>query len=62
MTNVKKYGIIPYVVDKYADVAELADARDLKSRGKKFPYRFAPGHRHQTPYIRLPAEEVAERA
>ena len=22
MTNVKKYGIIPYVVDKYADVAE----------------------------------------
>ncbi len=56
----KKYGIIPYVVDKYADVAELADARDLKSRGKKFPYRFDPGHRHQTPYIRLPAEEVAE--
>ena len=31
---------------KYADVAELADARDLKSRGKKFPYRFDPGHRH----------------
>ena len=62
MTNVKKYGIISYVVDKYADVAELADARDLKSRGKKFPYRFDPGQRHQTPYIRLPAEEVAERA
>ena len=33
LTNVKKYGIISYVVDKYADVAELADARDLKSRG-----------------------------
>ena len=47
LTNVKKYGIISYVVDKYADVAELADARDLKSRGKKFPYRFDPGHRHQ---------------
>ena len=46
LTNVKKYGIISYVVDKYADVAELADARDLKSRGKKFPYRFDPGHRH----------------
>ena len=30
-----------------ADVAELADARDLKSRGKRFPYRFDPGHRHQ---------------
>lgn len=21
---------------------------DLKSRGKRFPYRFDPGHRHQT--------------
>ena len=29
-------------------MAELADARDLKSRGSNFPYRFDPGHRHQT--------------
>ena len=29
-----------------ADVAELADARDLKSRGSYIPYRFDPGHRH----------------
>ncbi len=28
-------------------MAELADARDLKSRGKRFPCRFDPGHRHQ---------------
>ena len=31
----------------HAGVAKLADARDLKSRGKRFPYRFDPGHRHQ---------------
>ena len=29
----------------FAGMAELADARDLKSRGKKFPYRFDPGQR-----------------
>ena len=29
-----------------ADVAESADATDLKSVGKKFPYRFKSGHRH----------------
>ena len=28
-----------------AVVAELADARDLKSRGQKYPYRFDPGLR-----------------
>ncbi len=28
-------------------MAELADARDLKSRGTNIPYRFDPGHRHQ---------------
>ena len=28
-------------------MAELADARDLKSRGINFPYRFKPGFRHQ---------------
>jgi len=31
----------------YAGVAELADATDLKSVGKKFPYRFDSGPRHQ---------------
>ena len=31
----------------YAGVAELADARDLKSRGTQIPYRFDPGFRHQ---------------
>ena len=31
----------------YAGVAELADARDLKSRGTKIPCRFDPGFRHQ---------------
>ena len=30
-----------------AGVAELADARDLKSRGWKQPYRFDSGPRHQ---------------
>ena len=29
-----------------AGVAELADARDLKSRDTKVSYRFDPGHRH----------------
>ena len=29
-----------------ASVAELADARDLKSRGTQIPYRFEPGFRH----------------
>ena len=28
-------------------MAELADARDLKSRGTRVPYRFKPGFRHQ---------------
>ena len=32
-------------------MAELADARDLKSRGTKVPYRFDPGFRHQMPVI-----------
>ena len=30
-----------------ADVAELADASDLKSDGTHLPYRFEPGYRHQ---------------
>ena len=34
-----------------AGMAELADARDLKSRGTKVPYRFDPGFRHQMPVI-----------
>ena len=31
----------------YAGMAELADARDLKSREIYFSYRFDPGFRHQ---------------
>lgn len=31
---------------KFAGVAELADARDLKSRDTKVSYRFETGHRH----------------
>ena len=31
---------------RVAGVAELADARDLKSRDAKASYRFDPGHRH----------------
>ena len=33
-------------VNTPAGVAELADARDLKSRDTKVSYRFDPGHRH----------------
>jgi hypothetical protein len=37
---------------KFAGVAELADARDLKSRDTKVSYRFETGHRHHfVPYI-----------
>ena len=32
---------------QHAGVAELVDARDLKSRGWKQPYRFDSGPRHQ---------------
>ena len=46
------YDIIPYadrdIREQFAGVAELADARDLKSRDTKVSYRFDPGHRHQT--------------
>lgn len=35
-----------------ADVAELADASDLKSDGTYLPYRFEPGHRYQTRALR----------
>ena len=34
--------------DGSAGVAELADARDLKSRDTRVSYRFDPGYRHQT--------------
>ena len=37
---------------KFADVAEQADARDLKSLGGKLPYRFKSDHQHQTRQIR----------
>ena len=32
---------------QHAAVAELADARDLKSLGGQLPYRFNSGQRHQ---------------
>ncbi len=35
-----------YFVLKYAGVAELADAQDLKSCGTNLPYRFDSGRRH----------------
>ena len=35
--------------DGSAGVAELADARDLKSRDTRVSYRFDPGYRHQDP-------------
>ena len=36
----------PFTIKTNARVAKLADARDLKSRGAKAPYRFdsGPGH------------------
>ena len=34
--------------DDSAGVAELADARDLKSRDTRVSYRFETGHRHHT--------------
>ena len=34
---------------RYAGMAELADARDLKSREIYFSYRFDPGFRHHFP-------------
>ena len=35
------------VENSFAGVAELADARDLKSRDTRVSYRFDPGYRHQ---------------
>ena len=39
----REKGTLPW---QNAGVAELADARDLKSRDTKVSYRFDPGHRH----------------
>ena len=36
-----------------AGVAELADARDLKSRDTKVSYRFEPGVRHPLPELNI---------
>ena len=33
----------------YAGMAELVDARDLKSRGRRLPCRFDPGRRQYEP-------------
>ena len=46
----------------FAGVAELADARDLKSRATKVAYRFDPGHRHQLFKYRGVEQLVARRA
>ena len=37
----------------YAGMAELADARDLKSCAMKIAYRFEPGFRHHFPFINI---------
>ena len=44
----------------YAGMAELADARDLKSREINISYRFDPGFRHH--YIAGWSSSVARRA
>lgn len=41
-----------------AGVAELADARDLKSREGRPSYRFDPGHRHQPNIIRTTSSQL----
>ena len=49
LTNGMEYDIITFANRReriLAGVAELADARDLKSRDAKASYRFDPGHRH----------------
>ncbi len=45
---------------RFAGMAELADARDLKSRDTRVSYRFDPGFRHQ--YIAEWSSLVARRA
>ena len=43
-----------------AGVAELADARDLKSRDAKASYRFDPGHRHHRTDRKIPYRGVEQ--
>ena len=43
----KRYLVCYYSQAVNAGVAELADARDLKSREIYLSYRFKPGFRHQ---------------
>ena len=50
-----------YLFSKRADVAESADATDLKSVGKKFPYRFKSGHRHQPVRAKIRSESFIYR-
>ena len=45
--NRKVEGSSPTLGASFAGVAELADARDLKSRDPYRSYRFDPGLRHQ---------------
>ncbi len=44
-----------------AGVAELADARDLKSRDTRVSYRFETGHRHHTILIYRGVEQLVAR-
>ena len=54
LTREKRYDIISESQAGFlmsvasAGVAELADARDLKSRDTRVSYRFETGHRHHT--------------
>ncbi len=47
--------------DGSAGVAELADARDLKSRDTRVSYRFETGHRHHTSFIYRGVEQMVAR-
>ena len=49
-SNYLCYNILHGTESKVAGVAELADARDLKSRDTKVSYRFETGHRHHPWY------------
>ena len=69
LTFLLSYAILTKVLKlTFADVAELADARDLKSRGKRFPCRFDPGHRHHVGAslacsdFFVPKKSIAQRA
>ena len=54
LTKAKLCDIISYIeIRVYAGVAELADARDLKSREANPSCRFDSGLRHQITHVKL---------